>query len=574
MRKYMIGEESYLNLREECLGLYNKTDRFQDIQQKVIDSNNGLLIVDFAFKVPGANFAMLEKALIKLKDYKCLDKFIQVLGSSYPNTVMKLMIRCGNAKYVKNLSSNLKLQVDRNKIYEWLRKNKYLKLAKEVQEDIDILGLTELNDHFNDFGKDDRYKKEYQKMLKSKNARYIYEFCTRVGGVNYNQVAKKLLEINSAEYIVKFTKAFHSIIDEELLNGLKQKLIKINDLNYIYEFAKNMKDAKHYMDNDDLEDIVLNSTDSKILYLYATNVSEGYLDEYAYRLVRLGDPEYIYKFARDNPTDAFVVMQNAIVELEDIKYIALFSQIEGANADWIENEVVMMNDPSKIYMYAKIAKQFNVEKLRNALLRIGDAKYLTMFEQLLKEQNQKVDKQQTFESLNDNMLKPMGGIIKGGKRIEFEENFSSWLDVTKDQLNPIIPEGRRFIMGLTEEEFNRHLFGVQRLAENEYKKNGRSEKFVKYEDEILSSRDSKEILNFLYAVDGCDVIKFQDALIKLGDANGIYNLIFMGKMGADLDKLRQALVDLKADDWVKKFDDKLEDLYHKGWFDRNKGLEK
>lgn len=558
MDNYNIGRAEYIALREECADLDQTSHRFQNIQQMIIDSGNGLFIYDFVDKYADkVDLEKMENTLIALKDWKHLDMFVKQFDTVDTKRIARLFMKFGEAKYLKNLSANQRLQIDRLFIYNWMIKNNHRKYANNIKLDIAIAKLEELNEHYNNFGKDVEYNKAYIAMLKSKNAKYVYEFATRVGGFDYKQVALKLYELGDAKYIAKFLTSYVSMFnfesnkDKNLFNKLRDKVKLSGDLDAICDMANGLSDMGTY----DLEDIILSCNDSRILHLYASTAGQGYLEEFAYRIIRLGDPKYMYMFMRDVETDVSEALLEEIVASDNAVYSGLASNIEDADVEYIEDELIREGNAKNIYEFTIISKTCNKSKMFQELAVIGNSEYLEKYEQFMKikEMIALPNKQVNQE------IKRIGGVIKGGKRIVNNEN------KLKEE---VAPNESNLIMGVSEEDFNKEVFGIREVAKNEYKKNGRSKKFVEYEDEVLSSSNSTEMLQFVYGVEGCDLVRFEQALIKLGDAEGIYNLIFMTDRGANADNLRQALVDLKADEWVKKFDNKLKELDNKRGFNK------
>lgn len=532
MDKYSINSREYLLVLKECAGLDPASLRFKQIQQEIINTKNGALMVDFADRVEQADLEKIEAALIKNKDLDNLNKFIKKFDSYYPNRVQKLMIESGNPKYVRNLSLYIQ-QADSNQIYKWLVKHKFKKHANEVKIDIDIKCLAELNQHFHNFGKDATYKSCYQKMLKSKSARYVYEFSTRVSGIDYNQVAKVLLNLNSGMYIAKFAKVYAQVLEPHFIVDFKKKLIQLNDFGAMYIFACDVP----YTSCKDLENAIKNSENCQMIYLFARDVYNANVTQLGNKLIELGNPEYIYKFARDVENDMMFDLQKAIINIGNIKYVALFSNIYDADYEMIERLILDTKNPDVICEYMQYADGFDVESFYQSLIMYGKQKHINKFESILRQREEEFEQEERLEYDKEDGQSStpasIGGVIKGGRRLSKASFSTNWLE--QDDIV------------------------VQ--AQKEYSVNGRSRRFVELEDSIVSTNDGGDICSFIYSVPECDVVKLQTAIINLGEAKWIYNLIFLPE--ANIEQLKTAIYKTKDKEYINKFENKYKEIINK-----------
>ena len=80
---------------------------------------------------------------------------------------------------------------------------------------------------------------EVNKVIETKDAKYIYNFAKNVKGVNIEKLENAIIETNDAMYIYQFARDIKGANIEKLENAI----IATNLVKFMQEFAKNVKGA-------------------------------------------------------------------------------------------------------------------------------------------------------------------------------------------------------------------------------------------------------------------------------------------------------------------------------------------
>ena len=156
----------------------------------------------------------------------------------------------------------------------------------------------------------------------------------------YYQFAQAIIKSKNAKYIYDFTKLCLKDLKSEIINDLKKNIIKLKDYYYICEFAIIYQE----LDLSLLRIILKNgSTEQLCNYVIShyLNLDTNNFNLLLEQILLKKEPEYIYKIAKEIPNIDFNLLKNTMYSLnlkEDNKWLLEFKKLEAFYEDILQYE--------------------------------------------------------------------------------------------------------------------------------------------------------------------------------------------------------------------------------------------
>ena len=242
------------------------------------------------------------------------------------------------------------------------------------------------------------------------------------------------------------------------------------------------------------EERIINSKDSKAIYLFARNVEGSHIDKLEDAIIATGDAGYIYSFAFLDGAH-IEKLEDAIIATKKSPKKALYiyefaRDIKGAHIDRLEDAVIATKTVY-IYLFARDIKGAHIEKLEDGIIAAGDNLYICEFAK----------------------------DIKGAH-----------IDKLEDAI--IATGDAQYIY--------------------EFAKNIKGTHIDKLEDGIIAKGDAYYIYSFAKDIKGAHIDKLEDGIISTKKAQYIYEFA-MDIKGAHIDKLRDAIILIGNLEYISKF---------------------
>ena len=125
------------------------------------------------------------------------------------------------------------------------------------------------------------------------------------------------------------------------LKNLENKVIKTKNAGYIYSFAEYVNGANNI---EKLENSIIETKDAWYIYLFAKDVKGANIEKLENAIIETKNARYIYEFALYIKGANIEKLENAIIETKNVEYIYLFARdIKGVNLYKFLNEIKRIN---------------------------------------------------------------------------------------------------------------------------------------------------------------------------------------------------------------------------------------
>lgn len=248
----------------------------------------------------------------------------------------------------------------KNSMYINLYKKKKIDYSKMV-ENIDFEEITkkEIGKFFSSV----EYESEIIKVYERFSEKYEEEIVIDI----FIKTVKK------PEIIYEISKYINN---PKLINKLATALIKTRDAKYIYEFVHVVKGSPINI----LAEAVIETGNAKYIYEFAHVVKGAPVDELAEAVIETRNAEYIYYFAHFVEGAPIDKLLGAVIKTRNAEYIYAFARyIKGAPIDELAEAVIKIGDANYIYKFICYIEESPIKKLMEALLNLkayGHIQYL------------------------------------------------------------------------------------------------------------------------------------------------------------------------------------------------------
>ena len=152
------------------------------------------------------------------------------------------------------------------------------------------------------------------------------------------------------------------------LKNLENKVIKTKNARYIYLFAIDVKEVNI----EKLENEIIETKSARYIYLFAKDVKGSNIEKLENAIIETKNARYIYEFALYIKGANIEKLENAIIETKNARYIYEFAlYIKGANIEKLENAIIETKNVEYIYLFARDIKGVNLYKFLNEIKRIN-----------------------------------------------------------------------------------------------------------------------------------------------------------------------------------------------------------
>ena len=292
---------------------------------------------------------------------------------------------------IKILNPFAALKSENINIGELIEKNKKRKLKKLIRENkIELAGLARninmYQDTFVFFNELEISSKELAKVaLKLINWDFD-SFLEQVTNMNFEDLYQEALSCKNPEFITKV--AVHGAknnVDSHYIIELANKVIELNSAEWLYKFAKEVKGAPI----EKLAEALIKTNDANWSYWFAKEVPNVPIDKLAKVIIATNNANYIYEFAKNIPDapindliNAFVTAKGAVEHTN--KFVNWVIKVESISFDDIARKFTATNNAELITEFAIHAAKHNIDnniiiELANGVIATNNAEYIYKF---------------------------------------------------------------------------------------------------------------------------------------------------------------------------------------------------
>lgn len=200
---------------------------------------------------------------------------------------------------------------------------------------------------------------------------------------NEKIVMKKLEKMNESH----FYPTSH-ILDEAICLQRKGQLtwnilILVEDLiiangepEDIYKFAKEIEGASTYR----LAEGIIATKDAEFIYLFARDIKGAPINELADGIIATENARFMYLFAKDIEGAPISKLADGIIDILNAEFMYKFARdIEGAPIDRLADGIIATKDAKFIYYFAKEIEGAPIDRLADRIIETGDTVYIYRF---------------------------------------------------------------------------------------------------------------------------------------------------------------------------------------------------
>ena len=533
--------------------------KYIDVDTKIFEelieySKSPEFIYLFAKNIENMNISVLEDAILETKNIKYKLAFAKNIDCDFERFEYDA-IESGNPEYIYKLAlykkyntKELEYAIKRTSNPEYI----YL-FAKNIRNaNPKTLGDAVVRTNSAEYmylfavniaGADTEYIGNM--IFRTKEIEWIYKFTCDVFGVNIYDMIDRIKKLNldpKYEYITLLVEKFLLTKDTQVKETKTIVPIEKVDIDeYINELLKT-KDAKKLFDAArkykhrlfEIGSAILKLGNPEYIYKFAYTIKFYEVTKFEDTLIKLGNPEYIYKFALNIHGASIEKACDALLKIGDIKYIyLLLISSKDPYTKKLLDYILKSNNPEYIYLVALNVPSVDISYIEDLLFKIGNIEWIYKFVDTVSGVN--IDC--AIDRIRQNNLDPDENYIMRliekhifGKDIKNDINNKGMIKIDLDLL----------------------------LKNKNYKKLIDFVKVYKVRlDEIgkviLESNNPKYIYKFVYLTKyNDDNHLFEDKIIKLSNPEYIYKYA-LNIRSANIRKLTDAIISTHDGKYIKLF---------------------